>query len=153
MVETSSGPIILHSYLNPQPSERIRSQSALSHVNGRGIVDQARDELRPLTATTDNSSTVGHGEGNESLVNGVANGVDNGNSESSGRELAERAEEGGTLQLPPLLIATVVAAGPEEATEARRAAARLERTGREFQREWIREQEEEHETAGPAEDG
>lgn len=36
----------------------------------------------------------------------------------------------------PALISVVVAATSDDAREARRAAARLERIGREFQREW-----------------
>lgn len=39
--------------------------------------------------------------------------------------------------MPPLLIGTVVARTAESAGDARRAAARLERMGRLFQREWI----------------
>lgn len=39
---------------------------------------------------------------------------------------------------PPLLIVTVVAPGATEIGEARRSAARLETTGRDFQREWSR---------------
>ncbi|KAH7148887.1 hypothetical protein EDB81DRAFT_479188 [Dactylonectria macrodidyma] len=39
----------------------------------------------------------------------------------------------------PMLIGIVVAGSAEEAKEARRAAARLEHVGREFQREWVAE--------------
>ncbi|KAK5987543.1 hypothetical protein PT974_11675 [Cladobotryum mycophilum] len=37
----------------------------------------------------------------------------------------------------PALVSVVVAGSPEEAREARRAAARLERVGKEFQKEWV----------------
>lgn len=37
----------------------------------------------------------------------------------------------------PMLVGVVVAGSSEEAREARRAAVRLERLGREFQREWM----------------
>lgn len=39
----------------------------------------------------------------------------------------------------PLLVGVVVAGSADDAREARRAAARLERVGREFQREWAAE--------------
>ncbi|KAK2729547.1 hypothetical protein CKAH01_02521 [Colletotrichum kahawae] len=40
----------------------------------------------------------------------------------------------------PMLVGVVVAATGEEAMEARRASGRLERVGREFQREWAAEE-------------
>ncbi|KAF9880800.1 hypothetical protein CkaCkLH20_01842 [Colletotrichum karsti] len=48
----------------------------------------------------------------------------------------------------PMLVGVVVAGTGEEAMEARRAAGRLERVGREFQREWAAE-----EMAGAADGG
>jgi hypothetical protein len=74
-------------------------------------------------------------EGLGVLVNGVINGDEvpsHDNDESRGEN---------AVQPPPLLIATVLAPNAADAGEARRAAASLERTGREFQREWAREQE------------
>ncbi|OLN86466.1 hypothetical protein CCHL11_06432 [Colletotrichum chlorophyti] len=42
--------------------------------------------------------------------------------------------------IAPMLVGVVVAGTGEEAMEARRAAGRLERVGREFQREWAAEE-------------
>jgi hypothetical protein len=115
------------------------------HEDGLGIVEQAREDLRPLSGTTDTGSMGEHGESSGALVNGMLHGEDGG---------AEDSEEGETaVQPPPLLIASVVAPTAADAVDARRAAARLERTGREFQREWIREQEESHAVIADGEDG
>jgi hypothetical protein len=140
MIETqSSGPIILHSYLGPPSTQRPQTLYVQDHGDVQGIVEQAREHLRPLSGTTDTGSIDEHGESSEALVNGVGG--------------AEDAEEGeSTVQPPPLLIASVVAPSAADAVDARRAAVRLERMGREFQREWIREQES-HVLVANGEDG
>jgi hypothetical protein len=144
MIETNaSGPVILHSYLNPQS---LQPANNTSEVNGRGIVEQAREDLRPLSATTQESSVGPRGETSEAAVNGIEYGQDG--------VVEEGVSEESTVQQPPLLIATVVAPSAVEAGEARRAAARLEKMGREFQREWVREQEEQQrERVGDSDDG
>jgi hypothetical protein len=52
MIETRlSGPVILHSYLNSETSQRPQLQHARRViVNGRNIVQQAREDLRPLVS-------------------------------------------------------------------------------------------------------
>jgi hypothetical protein len=142
MIETqSSGPIILHSYLNPPSLQRAPTSYLENHEVVRDIVEQAREDLRPLSGTTDTESMGEHGESSEVLVNGV-----------SGAEGTESAEES-NVQPPPILIASVVAPTAADAVAARRAAARLEQTGREFQRAWVREQEESHAVLADGEDG
>jgi hypothetical protein len=91
--------------------------------------------MRPLTATTNPDRPEHFRENTETFVNGIING-----GEVHGSE-AEEADEENNAQ-PPLLIGTVVAPSAAETREARRAAARLEWSGREFQRQWAREQEE-----------
>ena len=128
----SSGPVILHSYLTPQATQKPPSRRLRGHETEREIVEQAREDLRPLSETTD------PGIDNVVLVNGVTN---------DGQDSPEGTEDEETetrVQQPPLLISSVVAPSAADTSEARRAAARLERTGRDFQREWIREQEEAH---------
>lgn len=146
LIETSSsGPVILHSYLSPRSSQRTQARTP---KNGREIVEQAREDLRPLSGTTDSNSVRPEEEGiNGLLVNGVNYGRD-------GEEVEGEEEEGGNAkQIPPMLVVTVVAASSAEAGEARRVAARLEKMGREFQREWVREQEQSEPASGSREDG
>lgn len=49
----------------------------------------------------------------------------------------------------PLLIGVVVAGSADEAREARRASARLERVGRDFQKEWAAESQDRGNEDGP----
>lgn len=97
--------------------------------------------MRPLTATANTESGEAQEESTLALVNGVINGDEVHGNENEGEE----GENG--IQPPPLLIATVVAPSAADARGARRAAAALERQGREFQRQWVREQEEAHQPA------
>lgn len=132
IVETrSSGPVILHSYLNP-PSQRPRSQPKSDSTNERGIIEQARDDLRPLSASTEGGSDFAITENADILVNGVLNGA-------SGVEGIKEEEDESTLQRSPLLVASVIA---PTLGEARKAAGGLEKTGREIQKELALEQEE-----------
>lgn len=140
MIETqSSGPIILHSYLNPPSVQRAPTVYVDHHEDVRGIVEQAREDLRPLSGTTDTEGMGEHGDNSEVLVNGDPGG-------------AEDAEES-SVQPLPMLITSVVAPTAADAVYARRAAARLEQTGRIVQREWIREHEESHAAVADGEDG
>lgn len=98
--------------------------------------------MRPLSGTTESSSVNGQRDDGGVLVDGLVNGVDNGKDANvAGDDGEEEEEKEITIQPPPLLIATVVAPSADEASNARKAAARLERMGRDFQRAWVREQE------------
>ncbi|TAQ88052.1 hypothetical protein B7494_g3600 [Chlorociboria aeruginascens] len=140
MIETtSSGPMILHSFLNPQSSPRQEVRELVNGVGERGIIEQTRDELRPLSRDTMDSEVDGGENFNtEILANGVTS------SEENEREEGGEEEEG-TGGFPPLLVSTVVAPRAEISGDARRAATRLERMGRDFQRELVRERQERRE--------
>jgi hypothetical protein len=120
--------------------------------SGREIVVQAREDLRPLSGTTDDTSVAAQGDEGGDLVNGNAHDGDYESGLDAGEE-TPAAEEDRMALLPPLLIATVVAAGAGDTMEARRAAAKLERMGREFQREFVREEAEPREAIAGSEDG
>ncbi|KAH6682609.1 hypothetical protein B0J14DRAFT_468308 [Halenospora varia] len=126
MIETQShGPVVLHSFLNPRRGNESRMRSL---SGSRRIVEQAREELRPLSGSTEEDD-------------------DN----------KDRAEGNSSTHVPPMLIATVVAPSATDAGEARRMAARLEKVGGDFQKEWVIEQsrgdEAEDTEAGEDEDG
>jgi len=124
MIETRRGPAVLHSFLNPRGLQ----QQPLE----RGIVESAREELRPVSKGTEST-----GEEEEELIDGVEE---------------DEEDEGSAGSRPPLLIASVVLGSVANSGEARMAAARLERLGREFQLEWEREQLEGNEVAEEDED-
>lgn len=171
IVETSSGPVILHSFINP-PSPP-KSQSASEHeteqtniegdtdgTNEQDILEQTREGLRPLSATTEGGSeraTIDNAEvevgrevvriGNTEIsTNGVVNGVDEPIKE------IKQEEEDSILQRSPLLIASVFA---PTLGEAKKTAAVLEQTAREIQRELliVEEEEEAAEEATVVEEG
>lgn len=60
-------------------------------------------------------------------------------------------DEGRSEDAAPMLVGLVVAGSSEDAREARRAAARLERVGRQFQKEWTAQGMERAADGGPPE--
>ena len=131
MIESqSSGPIILHSFLNTPSLQQTPASLQADHAGVQSIVEHAQEDLRPLSGTTDIGSLGEHVNSSRALVNGVP-------------ESAEDTEETSAHpQPPPLLIASAVARSAALVGDARRVAARLEQTGRVVQREWTREHEE-----------
>jgi hypothetical protein len=106
------------------------------------------------SGTTDGSDVAENQAEVEGMVNGNVNGGDYaGNGRSANTEdHDEPIEEETSLQQPPMLIASVVAPNALDTLDARRIAARLERMGGEFQREFLREQEEGPEVLAGGED-
>jgi len=115
-------------------------------------VEQAREELRPLSSGIDaeHGETEGQEHSKKALVNGLR--YDEVLEEEDNADGEE--EEGSSAHQPPLLIASVIANSAVDTGEARQAAAKLERLGRDFQQEWTREQLEQNEImAGEEGDG
>jgi len=125
IVETrSSGPVILHSYLNPPSQQQPKPQPTIEDASERRILEQTRDDLRPLTATTEGGSEVATLDNMEVMTNGMDG--------SSGVEEVKQEDDDSTLQRSPLLIASVIA---PTLGEAKKAAGVLEQTGKDIQRE------------------
>lgn len=130
MVESvDNGPVIVHSYISPP-----RSQSAPMNEDAMGaaLVKQTRALLRPVSQQTD----VGAGQGGQD---------DHYGRHDISRDDEEEEESEGFE--PPLLIATVIAPSGAEAVQARRATTKLERIGREFQRQWQQDERQRREAA------
>lgn len=68
-----------------------------------------------------------------------------GTEQATGSSAARTTDE----DTAPMLVGVVVAGSADDTREARRAAARLERVGREFQREWAAEAAERSTDEGP----
>jgi hypothetical protein len=104
------GAVVLHSYLDP------REQSC---------------PQRPSASSSTADGTRQSHDGNE----------DDEDEEATRHEAAAGYDDDASKaeDAAPTLIGVVVAGTADEAREARRAAARLERIGREFQREWAAE--------------
>ncbi|KAI8962882.1 hypothetical protein F5Y11DRAFT_321310 [Daldinia sp. FL1419] len=136
MVEHDTGPIVLQSFL------RADTSPTLSHSG------PAFPPSTPHTTIHDNDSAVTPSRPSTSVSSTTAADPDvgpNGASPSSPTNTLEHRLQ--QLQLPPepepedtnappMLVSIVVAPSADEARDARRAAARLERVGRAIQAQW-----------------
>lgn len=110
MVEyPDSGAVVLQSYLDPRES------------GGGGA-----DHISEPDSFSKYKYKDGHGHGH------IADDDDSSSIRTPDTARPATADD----SVAPTLISVVVAATSDDAREARRAAARLERIGREFQREW-----------------
>ncbi|KAI8300206.1 hypothetical protein K4K61_009953 [Colletotrichum sp. SAR11_59] len=123
IVEHGPGsPVVLSSFLN----------GADALPNG-GETSAAASAAAAAAATSDNTPTASRPatSGPSSATAATPGGAAQG---------AADTKTDDTENAAPMLVGVVVAATGEEAMEARRAAGRLERVGREFQREWAAEE-------------
>ncbi|PTB64180.1 hypothetical protein BBK36DRAFT_1124878 [Trichoderma citrinoviride] len=114
MVEyPDSGAVVLQSYLDPRESGG----------GGGGVLESEAGSVSKY------KHDHGHGHGHDAEADVD---VDVDVDVEADDATARTADDAG----PPVLIGVVVAASSDDAREARRAAARLERIGREIQKEW-----------------
>ncbi|KAL3953184.1 hypothetical protein ACCO45_013127 [Purpureocillium lilacinum] len=127
LITSSSSPSHLDS-LTSLTSSALSSQTAAQRAQlGRPqrIMVEYPDAGAVVLQSRKNSSGPYRDDRGDSL--GVAGGGGGGGSTGAGARSEDAA---------PMLVGVVVAGSSNEAKEARRAAVRLERVGREFQREW-----------------
>jgi len=137
MIETSNdGPVLLQSYLNPSSITSRNLDGGVENTNG--YLHDLLDVGRPSTGVSEPSTETNTGGPSHPLTNGFD--TDHGLEEHSGDEYT-------VIQPPPTLFGTVVVPSRSDLNEGRTVAMRMERVGRQFQREWLREQVLEREQA------
>lgn len=142
IIETANdGPILLQSYLDPTS---VTPRNLINRVDSTDeYLNDLLDVGRPSTGVSDQTTINGLenvGRTSHPLTNGF--GDDHGaNSE------AHSGEDSTAIQPPPMLFSTVVVPRRSDLDEGRTVAMRIERMGRQFQREWLREQVTEREQA------
>ncbi|RDA83150.1 hypothetical protein CP532_3184 [Ophiocordyceps camponoti-leonardi (nom. inval.)] len=126
------GPVLLYSYLDPL-------DAALSSRNPDASSSPPSPCSSPLPPSSSSSSYFPDDAAAVISKHGRPN-PNQGRSHKNETEPDVRrdnhAHDSKAQEPAPFLVGLVVAASPDDAPEARRAAARLERVGREFQREW-----------------
>ncbi|KAI1749818.1 hypothetical protein F4782DRAFT_288806 [Xylaria castorea] len=175
MVEHGEGPVLLQTFLSPIPPTSHSDRSTTPPTNGGGRGGRGRGrgsasrhspsphqgalalavENRNNTATPQPSGGGGGGttnpNPNPTTVANLRGGADN-------RALFLGADdplddddddEEENPDAPPMLFGVVVAAGADDTREARRAAARLERVGREIQGHWAELQQAQSQSPAP----
>ncbi|KAH0498842.1 hypothetical protein TgHK011_006072 [Trichoderma gracile] len=140
LITSSSSPAHLES-LTSLASSAITAQTAAQRANlgrpQRIMVEYPNSGAVVLQSYLDPRESGGGGGGDEAAAVSTYkhdHGTHDADAEVDADDATARtaADDAG----PPVLIGVVVAASADDAREARRAAARLERIGREIQKEW-----------------
>lgn len=142
MIETANdGPVLLQSYMNPSSVIPRNLVGGVDDTNG--YVNDLLDVGRPSTGVSEQTTITelpNTGEPSRPLTNGFDS--------DHGLIIEEHSDDESTaIQPPPMLFATVVVPRRSDLSEGRTVAMRMERVGRQFQREWVREQVAEREQA------
>ncbi|TDZ14148.1 hypothetical protein Cob_v012898 [Colletotrichum orbiculare MAFF 240422] len=130
IVEHGPGsPVVLASFLN--------GADALPNGGETSAAASAAAAAASQNNTPSASRPVSSGPSTAAAAAAAADSVGAAGTSRAG-DIVQGAEEGENAA--PMLVGVVVAGTSDEAMEARRAAGRLERVGREFQREWAAEE-------------
>ncbi|PFH59173.1 hypothetical protein XA68_12734 [Ophiocordyceps unilateralis] len=111
------GPVVLHTYLDPR--------DAMQSHRHRDTPSSYFDPPEPA-ADQDGSSSPSPSQGRNHDDDGV----------DVEHHHVQQEQDSKSQDPAPVLVGIVVAANADDAPEARRAAVRLERVARDFQREW-----------------
>jgi len=133
MLETvNDGPVILQSYLNPSS---VLPRSITNGVHStNGFLNHLLDVGRPNTGVSEQTTST-------EIANPMGPPLTNGFDTDYGYTTDERSNDESTaIQPPPMLFSTVVVPRRTDLSEGRTVAMRMERIGRQFQREWFRGQ-------------
>jgi len=143
IIETANdGPMLLQSYLDPS---LVTPRNLINNVDNNNL-DDLLDVGRPSTGSSEETTINGLGN-----VGGPSDSLTNGFDDEHGATTeAQSGEDTTAIQPPPMLFATVVVPRRSELNDGRTVAMRVERMGRQFQREWLREQVAEREQASRA---
>ncbi|ORY57282.1 uncharacterized protein BCR38DRAFT_110867 [Pseudomassariella vexata] len=124
MVEyASNGPVLLHSFLIPTSPCQLLANGQGDLATEKGIQGQTAGEDEPTLRGEASTSTTPRQQDEPGAIEGNSN-------------------------APPMLLSTVLAPTAEHTLESRRAAARLERVGREVQAKWAEASQRDEFTAG-----
>ncbi|KAL6866117.1 hypothetical protein ACO1O0_002219 [Amphichorda felina] len=121
------GAVVLQSYIDPQPPQEYRQQQLLlqshqqKHHNHGPSPPPSRQPSRPVSSRADRHQPLVQPSPLPTTPTTLAT--------TGGAQIDPE-------DAPPRLVGVVVAGSADQTREARRAAARLERVGRDFQREW-----------------
>ncbi|KAK5632110.1 hypothetical protein RRF57_007824 [Xylaria bambusicola] len=165
MVEHGSGPVLLQTFLSPHSPSSSSSSSSFPNTTRRTTTPSRNTHAHPrphqgaLALAVENrgaafTTTEAHLRGGASHPGDVDVDVDvdvyNDAEEEEEEEEEDDDDEHHAHPIcptadddeedpnaPPMLVGVVVAASSDETLEARRAAARLERVGREIQGRWF----------------
>jgi len=149
MIDTySRGPVVLHSFLDPQAHLHAQEAGLLGALHDVGGDEEP---TTPLLAAAEAVGPEHEHHAGETTQEQLTNGMQA--MQLSEPSVGTGATASDSAPVAPMLVATVVVESYSRVGEARRTVRRLEAVGREFQERWVREREDEERTERDEEEG